>query len=88
MALAHSKADAQSRAIEITKQWLIQRSPCYRWSKTDEVCEMVVTLAKKYAFEEVPASGELKRYWKGAADRWGSLRKKVQETYRQTGDVV
>ncbi|QJW93130.1 reverse transcriptase domain-containing protein [Frigoriglobus tundricola] len=74
LALAHSKANAQSRAIEITKQWLIQRSPCYRWSDRDEVCEMVVTLAKKYAFAEVPASGKLKRYWKGAADRCRSAR--------------
>lgn len=87
-ALAHLKADAQLRAIEITKQWLIQRSPCYRWSDTDEVCEQVVTLAKKYAFEEVPLPTELKHYWQDAATRWDNLRKDVRDKYRETGEVV
>lgn len=87
-ALAHYKADAQLRASEIAKQWLIQRSPCYRWSNTDEVCEQVVTLARKYAFEEVPLPEELKRYWQRAAARWSTLRKHVGEKYRRTGEVV
>jgi hypothetical protein len=87
-ALAHFKSGAQLRAIEIAKQWLIQRAPCYRWSNTDAVCEQVVTLAGQYAFEEVPGPAELTRYWKDAADRWGTLRKQVREKYRRTGDVV
>lgn len=87
-ALAHSKQGAPLRVIEVAKQWLIQRAPCYRWSNADEVCEQVVTLANKYAFEEVPPPDQLKRYWQRAAARWGILRKRVREQYRRTGDVV
>jgi hypothetical protein len=88
LARAHYKSDAQLRASQTAKQWLIQRSPCFRFSKAEQVCKRVVDVARLHAFEEVPDASSLKQFWQRAASRWRELRKEVRETYRQTGSVI
>jgi hypothetical protein len=72
---AHTKADAPLRAVIIVQQWLNQRGPCYFWSDQARVCRRVVALARRHAFEEVPAPSALRQGWQRAFARWCKLRK-------------
>ena len=70
LAGAHDKPDAPVRALETIEGWIDQAGPCYPNHDTNETCERVERIARRYAFEEVPPRDELRTTWAKANARW------------------
>lgn len=75
LTLCHVKPHAPLRAIRVIEGWISQLGPCYPNVDREEVCKRVTTIARDFAFDEIPGSDDLKKMWRTSYDdRWCSLR--------------
>ena len=77
---AHRKSFSQHRAKRIVAGWLRERGPAFQWSDVDYVVRRVIRTARRFGFEEIGGTAELKEICNGGLKRWqGIVRALSQE---------
>jgi hypothetical protein len=74
LTLAHEKADAPSRAIDIVVGWVQQQGPCYPHTDARQTYARVIHLAHTLGFEEIPLEQQFLKQWQLAYARWCKVR--------------
>lgn len=79
LARAHAQPDTPLMANMALSGWISQLGPCYTNEDHNQATARVVSMAQRWAIDEIPSSHDLQGRWQRAYARWRRLRRGIMD---------